>query len=117
MIAITRALVFVMSPTSDNSQNNIGGPRFLAQEVAAAAEAKHLRRVVAAQVEFESKTGKQLITFKFRALSFGGFNLGLIGSTCTALPCALCAPARAPPRTGRRTARWAAAPPRCNGAR
>ena len=43
-------------------------------------------RVVAAQVEFESKCSKRHTTFQFQALSSRQFNLGLIGSTCTALP-------------------------------
>jgi hypothetical protein len=47
-------------------------------------------RDVAAQVEFESKFGPKLesdlLYSSFKRLVVGGFNLGLIGSTCTALP-------------------------------
>ena len=50
-------------------------------------------RGVAAQVEFESKTRKRLTMFQFKSLIPGalnvgliGFKVGLIGSTCTALP-------------------------------
>ena len=41
---------------------------------------------VAAQIEFESKVGKQSSCCSFKCLVPGAFNVGLIGSTCTALP-------------------------------
>jgi len=40
----------------------------------------------AAQVEFESKCSKQCTILQFQALSSRCFNVGLMGSTCTALP-------------------------------
>jgi hypothetical protein len=40
-----------------------------------------------AQLEFESKTRKQFMTFQLQACVIPGvFSLGLIGSTCTTLP-------------------------------
>ena len=41
---------------------------------------------VAAQVEFETKILKQFLIIQFQALVPGALNVGLIGSTCTALP-------------------------------
>ena len=49
-------------------------------------EAEELDLAVAAQVEFESKICKRFIIFQFQALGSGRFNVGFIGSTCTALP-------------------------------
>jgi hypothetical protein len=41
---------------------------------------------VAAKVEFESEFESSLSHFSFKRLVPGDFNVGLIGSTCTALP-------------------------------
>jgi hypothetical protein len=45
------------------------------------------RPVVAAQVEIESKTGKQFNIFYFKHSIPGAFNVVLIAATCTAPPC------------------------------
>ena len=39
-----------------------------------------------AQVELKAKLESGLPYFSFKSLIPGGFNVGLIGSTCTALP-------------------------------
>jgi len=62
-------------------------------------------RGVAAQVEFESKLSKQLSHCSFKRFVPGAFNVGLIGSRCTAVPRGGAA------RTLRRTWSRAAAPP------
>ena len=56
----------------------------------------------------KAKLESSLSYFSYKRLDPGGFNLGLIGSTCTALPWAPSPPSSAPWRAGHR--------PRCSGA-
>jgi hypothetical protein len=43
-------------------------------------------RIVAAQADLKARVESESLTFSFKRLAPGAFNMGLIGSTCTASP-------------------------------